>query len=50
MSIDPDTGRLFLVSAEIDTSAPPPAPNSPGPHRRPIVPGSVKLLFMDPVN
>ena len=49
MTIDPDTGRLFLVSAQIDTSVPPDPPNSPGPHRRHIVPGSVKLLFLDPV-
>lgn len=50
MSIDPDTGRLYLVSADIDVNAPVVPPNSPGPHRRRIVPGSVKLLFMDPVN
>jgi YVTN family beta-propeller protein len=50
MTIDPDTGRLFLVTADIDVTAPVVSPTSPGPHRRRIVPGSVKLLFMDPVN
>ena len=50
MSIDPDTGRIYLVSADIDTTAPAEPQNGPGPHRRHIVPGSVKLLFLDPVN
>jgi YVTN family beta-propeller protein len=50
MSIDPATGRIYLVTAEIDTSVPAEAANGPGPHRRHIVPGSVKLLFFDPVN
>ena len=50
MSIDPATGRIYLVSADIDTSAPVETANGPGPHRRHIVPGSVKLLFLDPVN
>jgi YVTN family beta-propeller protein len=48
MGIDPDTGRLYLVSADIDANTPPDPPNSPGPHRRHIVPGSVKLIFLDP--
>jgi hypothetical protein len=44
MSIDPATGRLYLVSADI-------APNTPpGKNGRiPTVPGSLKLLFLDPV-
>ncbi len=50
MSIDPDTGRLYLVSADIDPSVPAEPANAPGPHRPHIVPGSVKLLFFDPVN
>ena len=49
MSIDPATGRIYLVTAEIDASAPVEAANGPGPHRRHILPGSVKLLFLDPV-
>ena len=50
MAIDPATGRLYLVTADIDPSVPAVATNAPGPHRRPIVPGTVKLLFFDPVN
>lgn len=50
MSIDPSTGRLYLVTAEIDATAPVDPPNAPGPHRQHIVPGSVKLLFVDPVD
>jgi YVTN family beta-propeller protein len=44
MSIDPTTGRLFLASADIVPDAPP-AKNG----RIPTVPGSLKLLFLDPV-
>jgi DNA-binding beta-propeller fold protein YncE len=48
MGIDPDSGRLFIAAAEIDTKTPPP----PGPNGRPgrprPVPGSLKLLFLDP--
>jgi YVTN family beta-propeller protein len=49
MSIDPDTGRLFFVAADVDKTVPPDPPNSPGPHRRHLVPGSVRLLILDPV-
>lgn len=43
MSVDPATGRLFVVAADTD-------PN-PTPGARPIVrPGTTKLLFLDPVN
>jgi YVTN family beta-propeller protein len=50
MSLDPDTGRLYLVAAEIDTkvAAEPSQPNGAAPRRKPIVPGSLKLLFLDP--
>jgi hypothetical protein len=44
MSINPITGRLYLVSADIVPNAPP-AKNG----RIPTVPGSLKLLFLDPV-
>ena len=44
MSIDPTTGRLYLASADIVPDAPP-AKNG----RIPTVPGSLKLLFLDPV-
>jgi len=50
MSIDPATGRIYVVTAEVDTNVPAEAANAPGPHRRHLVPGSVKLLFFDPVN
>lgn len=43
MSINPTTGRLYLASADV-------APNTP-PDKRgriPTVPGSLKLLFLDP--
>jgi YVTN family beta-propeller protein len=50
MSIDPATGRIYLVTADIDTSVPAEAATGPGPHRRHIVPGSVRLLFLDPVD
>lgn len=48
IAINPSTGRLFLVAAEIAKSEP---PASPG--RRPrltYVPNSLKLLYFDPVN
>jgi len=43
MAIDPDTGRLYLAAAQIDTAA----PSSPNgrPH---LVAGSLKLLMLDP--
>lgn len=50
MSIDPATGRIYLVTADLDATAPADAVLGPGPQRRQIVPGSVKLLFFDPVN
>lgn len=46
MTIDPDTGRLYLVSADIDHIDPPKAPST-----RPHVvykPGTVTLYFYDP--
>lgn len=47
MSIDHRTGRLFIAAADID-----PTPPQPGPDGRPgrpkPVPGSLKLLFLDP--
>jgi YVTN family beta-propeller protein len=43
MSINPTTGRLYLACADI-------APNAPPKNgRRPTIPGSLKLLFLDPV-
>ena len=46
MGIDPVSGRLYLVAAELDKAA---APNGPTRHRPAIVRGSAKLLFMDPM-
>ena len=47
MGIDPASGRLYLAAAEIAADSPPPAAG--GPPRRPkLVPGSLKLLFLDP--
>jgi len=43
MDIDPESGRLYVAAADIDTAA------APAPNGRPkIVPGSLKLLFLDP--
>jgi DNA-binding beta-propeller fold protein YncE len=43
MTIDPGTGRLYLVAADIDTHAP------PNPNGRPrLVSGSAKLIIVDP--
>jgi hypothetical protein len=41
MAVDAATGRVFLVTADIDPAAPP----DPRPH---FLPGTVKLLVMDP--
>jgi DNA-binding beta-propeller fold protein YncE len=56
MGIDPATGRLYLAAADFDQAAlaaqraaPPPPPGGP-PRITPIVPGSLKLLFLDPVD
>jgi YVTN family beta-propeller protein len=44
MSINPATGRLYLASADIVPNAP------PGKNGRiPTIPGSLKLIFLDPV-
>jgi len=40
MSIDPETGRIYIAAGDID-------PN-PAPGRPRLVPGSLKLLFVDP--
>jgi YVTN family beta-propeller protein len=43
MSIDPETGRLYIAAGDID----PAAPVVPG--KRPtLLPGSLKLIFLDP--
>jgi YVTN family beta-propeller protein len=48
MTIDPASGRLFVAVADIDPSAPvPPGPNGRPGRPRPL-PGSLKILFLDP--
>ncbi len=50
MSIDPVSGRLFVAAADIDANAPiPPRPDG-RPGRPKPLPGTLKLLFIDPVN
>jgi len=44
IDIDPDSGRIFLVAADLEA----PAANAVPGTRRAVVPGSVKLLFLDP--
>jgi YVTN family beta-propeller protein len=61
MAIDPQSGRIFIAAAQIDGSTPTPAsapvaagpasaPAQPARRRLPIVPGSLKLLILDPVS
>ena len=51
MGIDPATGRLYLAAADINASAAPAPPSQSGrPRRPPLVPGSLKLIFLDPVD
>jgi YVTN family beta-propeller protein len=48
MGIDPDSGRLFVAVADIDPNAAvPPGPGGRPGRPRPL-PGSLKLLFIDP--
>ena len=49
MGIDPVSGRVFVAAAEIDPKAP--VPNGPNgrPGRPKPIPGSLKLMFLDPV-
>ena len=46
MSVDPDSGRIYLVAAELDAAAA--TAGSDQAHHKSIVPGSLKLLFLDP--
>ena len=46
MALDPKSGRLFLVTADISIN--PDAAATDYHHRFKIAPGSVKLLFLDP--
>ena len=49
MTIDPDTGRLFVAVADIDPKAPVPPGRNGRPGRAKPLPGSLKILFLDPV-
>ena len=44
MALDPESGRIYLVAADLEA----PTSNAAAGARRAIVPGSVKLLFLDP--
>lgn len=44
MTIDPDTGRIFLAAADLDPRAPPPTSG----RNMKFIPGTFKLLFLDP--
>ena len=44
MAIDPESGRIYLVAADLDPTAP--APTS-GRNMK-IIPGSFRLMFLDP--
>ena len=48
MGINPDTGRIYLAAAVADTTTTP--ASQPQAHPLKIVPGSLKLLFLDPTN
>ncbi len=48
MTIDPDTGRLFTTIADIDPKAPVPLGRNGRPGRPKPLPGSLKVLFLDP--
>ena len=45
MDIDPGNGRLYIAAAKVDANAPPAANGRPK-----LVPGSLQLLFLDPVD
>lgn len=48
MDIDPDTGRLYVAAADIDPNAPVPPGKNGRPGRPKPLPGTLKLLFLDP--
>jgi YVTN family beta-propeller protein len=48
MGIDPATGRIYLIVADVDPSAPVPPSTNGRMARRVVLPGTVKLLFLDP--
>jgi hypothetical protein len=50
MTINPETGRLFVAVGDIDPKAPIlPGPNGRSGRPKPL-PGSLKILFLDPAS
>jgi hypothetical protein len=47
MAIDPKTGRIYLATADMTVNAS--AAPADSRHRYSVKPGSVKLLFLDPL-
>jgi YVTN family beta-propeller protein len=50
MTIDPDTSRLFVTVADIDPKVPVPPGRNGRPGRPKPLPGSLKVLFLDPTS
>jgi YVTN family beta-propeller protein len=52
MGIDPATGRLYLAAADVkpDADGGGVAKTGAPPRRPPLVPGSLKLIFLDPID
>ncbi|HXN09933.1 MAG TPA: YncE family protein [Steroidobacteraceae bacterium] len=49
MTIDPQSGRLYVAMADVDQAAQAAAAAAPVPRpRTPLVPGSLRVLFLDP--
>lgn len=48
MDIDPATGRLYVMMGDVDPNAPVPPSRNGRMARRQLLPGTVKLLFLDP--
>ena len=48
MAIDPATGRLYVAMGDVDPTAPIPPDRNGRMARRKLLPGTVKLLFLDP--
>lgn len=49
MTVDPQTGRLYVAAASIDAAAPVPAGVGGRPGRPPLKPGSLSVLMYDPL-
>ena len=48
LAVDPASGRVFLAAADVDAARPPPQQPGRAP-RYSFMPGSLKLLLLDPV-